>query len=74
MSDEQKKRRGRPPLTEGSMTDVTLRMKQQTLDHVSAVLLPKAAEWPEFASSEPTRATILKIAIALGIKELEKRK
>jgi hypothetical protein len=56
------------------MTDVTLRMKQQTLDHVSAVLLPKAAEWPEFASSEPTRATILKIAIALGIKELEKRK
>jgi hypothetical protein len=56
------------------MTDVTLRMRKQTLDHVSDVLLPQAAAWPEFASSEPTRAAILKLAIALGVKELENRK
>jgi hypothetical protein len=74
MSDEPKKRKGRPPLSEGSMTDVTLRMRKQTLDHVSDVLLPQAAAWPEFASSEPTRAAILKLAIALGVKELENRK
>ena len=73
MSEEAKKRRGRPPMADGLMTDVTLRLRAQILEDTSERLLPKAGDWPEFAASEPTRAGVLKLALSIGLKELEKR-
>jgi hypothetical protein len=71
--ESEKKRRGRPPLAEGMMADVTLRLRAQILEDTSERLLPRAGSWPEFAASEPTRAGILKLALSIGLKELEKR-
>ena len=75
MEDKPKRKRGRPALEEGvEMTDVTLRVRKKVLDHVDEVILPMADNWPEFVSQNPTRAAVLKLAIAIGLNTLQKRK
>ena len=62
--------KGRPPLPEGAMMDVTLRLPAEMIAAASA-LLPEAA--PETGKSRPTKASILRLAISLGLQELNKQ-
>ncbi len=75
MEDKPKRKRGRPALEEGAeMADVTLRVRKKILDHVDEVILPMADNWPEFMAQNPTRAGILKLAMAIGLNTLQNRK
>jgi len=66
------RRRGRPPLAEGIMTDVTLRVPVETLSDAE-VLVGFAHQWPEFAGNGPTRAGVLKLAMSMGLQQLRER-
>lgn len=66
------RRRGRPPLAEGIMTDVTLRVPVETLSDAE-VLVRFAHQWPEFAGTGPTRAGVLKLAMSMGLQQLRER-
>lgn len=75
MEDAPKKKRGRPPTAEGAeMMDVTLRVRKSLIDQVDNTLVPNADQWPEFMTHyNPTRAGVLKLAMAIGLNELKKR-
>ncbi len=66
------RRRGRPPLAEGVMTDVTLRVPVETLSDAE-MLVRFAHQWPEFAGNGPTRAGVLKLAMSMGLQQLRER-
>lgn len=66
------RRRGRPPLADGLMTDVTLRVPVETLSDAE-MLVRFAHQWPEFAGNGPTRAGVLKLAMSMGLQQLRER-
>ena len=66
------RRRGRPPLADGVMTDVTLRVPVETLSDAE-MLVRFAHQWPEFAGNGPTRAGVLKLAMGMGLQQLRER-
>lgn len=66
------RRRGRPPLAEGVMTDVTLRVPVETLSDAE-MLVRFAHQWREFAGNGPTRAGVLKLAMSMGLQQLRER-
>jgi hypothetical protein len=67
------RRRGRPPLPEGMMLDVTLRMPRELLDRADA-MVENAAEWREFRRVLPTRSGVLRLAMMLGMEQLALRR
>lgn len=67
-----RKRRGRPPMHEVAMQDITIRVSKQTLRD-AVRLIEKAGAWPEFAEAPPTRSGVLRLAMIIGLKTLEKR-
>lgn len=67
------RRRGRPPLPEGMMLDLTLRMPREILDRADA-LVGKASDWREFKRAMPTRSGVLRLAMTLGLEQLELRR
>ena len=73
--EDKPKKRGRPPAEEGAeMTDVTLRVRKSLIEYVDSTIVPNADDWPEFmAHQNPTRAVVLKLAMAIGLNELKKR-
>ena len=73
--EDKPKKRGRPPAEEGAeMMDVTLRVRKSLIQQVDNLILPNADDWPEFmAHQNPTRAVVLKLAMAIGLNELKKR-
>lgn len=70
---EAPKKKGRPPLPQGMMLDVTLRMQREDLDRGDA-LVEQAADWREFRRIVPTRSGILRLAMQIGLASLEARK
>jgi hypothetical protein len=67
------RRRGRPPLPEGMMLDVTLRMPRELLDRADA-MVENASEWREFRRVLPTRSGVLRLAMMLGMEQLALRR
>ena len=67
------RRRGRPPLPEGMMLDVTLRMPRELLDRADA-MVENASEWREFRRILPTRSGVLRLAMTLGMEQLALRR
>lgn len=67
------RRRGRPPLPEGMMLDVTLRMPRELLDRADA-MVETAADWREFRRILPTRSGVLRLAMNLGMEQLALRR
>ena len=67
------RRRGRPPLPEGMMLDVTLRMPRELLDRADA-MVENAADWREFRRILPTRSGVLRLAMTLGMEQLALRR
>jgi hypothetical protein len=67
------RRRGRPPLPEGMMLDVTLRMPRELLDRADA-MIENASDWREFRRILPTRSGVLRLAMTLGLEQLALRK
>jgi hypothetical protein len=73
----QKRPPGRPPLPEGAMADVTIRLPAEMIAAAKALaadsaLPPEGA--PETDKSRPTKASILRLAISLGLEELTKQR
>ena len=67
------RRRGRPPLPEGMMLDVTLRMPRELLDRADA-MVENASDWREFRRILPTRSGVLRLAMTLGMEQLALRR
>jgi hypothetical protein len=67
------RRRGRPPLPEGMMLDVTLRMPRELLDRADA-MVENASDWREFRRVLPTRSGVLRLAMMLGMEQLALRR
>ena len=67
------RRRGRPPLPEGMMLDVTLRMPRELLDRADA-MVENASDWREFRRVLPTRSGVLRLAMNLGMEQLALRR
>ena len=67
------RRRGRPPLPEGMMLDVTLRMPRELLDRADA-MVENASNWREFRRVLPTRSGVLRLAMTLGMEQLALRR
>ena len=67
------RRRGRPPLPEGMMLDVTLRMPRELLDRADA-MVETASDWREFRRVLPTRSGVLRLAMNLGMEQLALRR
>ena len=74
MSEEapKKPKRGRPPLPEGMMKDVTLRVTTEILEEGQA-LADRAGSWPEFKRTLPNRSAVLRLAMTYGLEMLAKR-
>lgn len=66
----QKRGPGRPPLPEGSMVDITLRLPAEMIAAAKA-LVPE--DGLETDKSHPTKSSILRLAISLGLEELNKQ-
>ena len=54
------------------MAPAPTRIQERDMERAEA-LIPKARDWPAFADTEPTLSSMLRLAMRLGLDELEKR-